>query len=322
MSPVEGLDWLSGVEEPLEATTDVKLAGWEEVAIASPERFAADLTALGIPPSQVEEGVALGRDAQAEIATAVEAYWASQPLRYADTPPEREAEVQQVYSLAYDGALRRIADWLAGRKLEVVESNLEKVNVPLFVLSAPDRPRACVTFKAEATQKRKIGWSVEVAGTGLGSEATITTTVSSAFTAGPGEFKTVFLPLTVSVERVRVQQRGATVGTRVNVERLADQHPVPGILRLDPGSYPKAGEHEQTYEIAGDPSGAIATYGYSYDQAKVPTVKLGVKAFGADLSVSCEATLETAVSLTFELPGGKDYELYRTAGTDGVMWTF
>jgi len=216
-------------------------------------------------------------------------------------------------TLQYGGPVRIAA-------AEFVDSY--QVNVPLFVLSAPDRPRACVTFKAEATQKRKIGWSVEVAGTGLGSEATITTTVSSAFTAGPGEFKTVFLPLTVSVERVRVQQRGATVGTRVNVERLADQHPVPGILRLDPGSYPKAGEHEQTYEIAGDASGAIATYGYSYDQAKVPTVKLGVKAFGADLSVSCEATLETAVSLTFELPGGKDYELYRTAGTDGVMWTF
>lgn len=322
MSPVEGLDWLSGVEEPFEATSDVKLAGSEEVAISSPERFAADLTALGLTPSQVEEGVSLGRDAQAEIAAAVEGYWASQPLRYADTPPEREAEVQEVYSVAYDRAVRRIADWLAGTKLEVIESHLEKVDVPLFVLSAPDRPRACVTFKAEATQKRKIGWSVEVAGTGLGSEATITTTVSSAFTAGPGEFKTVFLPLTVSVERVRVKKRGATVGTRVNVERLADQHPVPGILRLAPGARPKAGELEETYEIAGDTSGAIATYGYSYDQAKVPTVKLGVKAFGADLSVTCEATLETTVSLTFELPGGEDYELHRTAGTDGVMWTF
>jgi hypothetical protein len=49
-------------------------------------------------------------------------------------------------------------------------------------------------------------------------------------------------------------------------------------------------------------------------------LNIGVKAAGAELAVTGEVTMNTTVTLTYVLVGGRDYRLYRTARGNGLVW--
>lgn len=320
MADVTGLEWVHGTEEPLEGESSVELHGWEDIALDQPKRFAADLGAMGVPREEVGAAVGVRDAAKAEMDAAVAGFWASHRLHYVETPPEVAAELLQVHAIARGGALEQLRDWFAGRHVAVEDRQECAVMLPLFVLSAPGTADSTAVFKTESAATRKAGWSISVAGTGVGGEATITTSVSSSFKAEAGQTKVVFLPLTVAVEKLRVSGAGGSA-TRIDVSTLKGQHPAPGLLLLDRGAVPPIGPLEQTYQLAGDPSGTPATYEYSYEQTRAPDVKLGVEAFGAKLGVEASATMKTTVTLTFELRGGVDYALHRLAEGDGLLWS-
>jgi hypothetical protein len=319
VASVAGLDWVHGSEEPLAGESSVELHSWEEAALDDPRRFTADLEAMGLQPDEVGAAVGIREEAHAEVEAAVQSFWDNHPIRYYKTPPEVEAQVTQIYQSARRTARQRIGDWLQRRRFEVQEREEVELRLPLFVLSAPPTARSAATFKTEQTATRTVGWSISIAGSGVGSDATIKSSVSSSFKAEAGQTKVVFLPVRVAVEKLRVTDRGDSVH-RVDVTPLEGAHPAPGLLLLDPGALPAIGSLEQTYPLAGDPSGTPATYEYSYTQSRALDLKLGVKAFGSELKVESSATLEAAVSLTFELASGVDYELHRLAEGDGLLW--
>jgi hypothetical protein len=54
----------------------------------------------------------------------------------------------------------------------------------------------------------------------------------------------------------------------------------PGVLLLTGAERPPAGALAQTYPLAGDPTGAPATYSWAYKQTKTRGLSVGIKAYG------------------------------------------
>ena len=62
------------------------------------------------------------------------------------------------------------------------------------------------------------------------------------------------------------------------------------------------GAPEQTYPLAGDPTGTPATYTWAYKQSKTQGLSVRIKAYGADLALESSSTVESSIELTFKLP--------------------
>jgi hypothetical protein len=167
-----------------------------------------------------------------------------------------------------------------------------------------------------------VTWSLSIAGTGLGGEGKMQVTTSATFSAAEGQAKVVFLPFAAVVESVLIRSRSAAEfrAHRVDISGLRDQNPAPGLLLLDPGARPPLGPLEQVYSLSGDESGAAATYRYEYQRGVLATTKLGVMLGGVDLGVQAETRLETGAALSFVLPAGRDYRLFRSLDGHGILW--
>lgn len=317
-----------GSELPLEAKSKVVLREWEEAAYVgrSLVDFASDLRAIGLPSEDVATGVhALQAgyseiwDARSALRDAERAY---DPI-FGD-PEAVLQEARQNLDQAHGSALRRLRDWFAGRKLVVDARELVEVRLPLFVLAAAAAPGCSATYKTTSEHGRGLGWTVEIAGTGMGGDATVTSSVTSTFAAEAGQAVLVFLPVTVAIEDVHVTAvDGTTLGSghRVDVSPAQRKRPAPGALLLDHQAVPRPGRHlAETFPLAGYGPGVPASYEYVYKQERTSRLKIGVKAAAMGLSVTSEVRMNSAVTLTYVLVGGRDYQLYRTARGDGLVW--
>jgi hypothetical protein len=321
-----------GTELPLEAKSKVVLRGWEEAALGghSSKDFASDLHALGLPDEDVRTGTDTLWAGRSEVWRAESALWKAQEARsghYFWEPPGLDAavdEARQSLEEVQGTALRRLRDWFAGRQLVVHARQLVEVRLPLFLLVAAAETGCSATYKTTSERGRGLGWTVDIAGTGMGGDATVTSSVTSTFTAEAGQAVLIFLPVTVAIEDVRVTAAdGATIGSghRVDVSPARRKRPVPGALLLDHQGLPRPGRRlAQTYPLAGYGPGRPASYEYIYKQERTSQLKIGVKAAGVSLSVTGEARMNSAITLTYVLVGGRDYQLYRTARGDGLVW--
>ncbi|MGH6654362.1 MAG: hypothetical protein ACRDVE_04050, partial [Actinocrinis sp.] len=312
-----------GAALPMQADSSVELLGWQQAALTDSDRFEAQLKALGMGQDEVDEGVGIAASAESDAADAVRAFWDRQPLRYVTAPDEVASKAVNLYTSTRDSALTRLADWFAGRRLVVDGSAPVAVRVPLFVLTAYPAPGCVSTYKTTNDQSRKLGWNVTVFGSGLGGDATVTSSVSATLTAQAGQTVLVFLPVTVDVEQVRlVDKKGATLNasTRVNVSPMQSEKPVPGALLLDAADLPKSGPQVQSYQLAGYGSGVPAEYEYRYEHTNSSQLQVGVRAGGANIQVTGSVSMSAAVCLDFTLMGGRDYELCQAADTNGLVW--
>ncbi len=315
-----GLEWVRGDEQPLQGSANMTWRSWEEAALDSPGTFSADLAASGFPSGDIADAVKLRDSAQADVDAAVASFWEAQPDKYIDTPPELQAEAGQVYENARRGALQRLRDWLAGRKVEVQERQRIDLKLPLFLLAAPGASGASAEFETTMARGKQVGWSIAITGTGLSGAAKVDASVSAGFTAGTNEAKLVFLPVTVTAEKLRITQ-GGMESMRIDLSDMArEQGLAPGVLLLTGAERPPAGALAQTYPLSGDPTGAPATYSWAYKQTKTRGLSVGIKAYGADLALDYSSTLAFSIELTFKLPSGRDYDLFRLAEGDGVLW--
>ena len=323
-----------GSEIPLEAKSEVATREWDEAALAGQGFADSDLFAIGLPAEDVTAGMEAWRPGYRKVR---EAQYALQSFRLGEerlgivADPATDArvaaavqEAQQNLDQVRRTALGRLRDWFAGRTLTVDDRQLVEVRVPLFVLAAAESLGCSATYKTTSERGRELGWTVHIAGTGMGGDATITSSVTSTFTAGAGQAVLVFLPVTVAIEQVRVTAAdGATLGSghRVNVSPARRKRPVPGALLIDHQAIPRPGRRlAETYLLAGYDPGRSASYEYDYEQARTSRLNIGVKAAGVELAVTGEATMTTAVTLTYVLVGGQDYRLYRTARDNGLVW--
>jgi hypothetical protein len=321
-----------GTELPLEAKSKVVLRGWEEAALGgySSQDFASDLHAIGLPSEDVGTAIDTLWAGRSEVRHAESALWKAQEARWAhyfSEPPGLDAavdEARQNLEQVQGTALRRLRDWFAGRQIVVDARQLVEVRLPLFVLAAAAETGCSATYKTTSERGRGLGWTVDIAGTGMGGDATVTSSVTSTFTAEARQGVLVFLPVTVAIEDVRVTAAdGATLGSghRIDVAPARRKRPVPGALLLDHQALPRPDRRPvQTYPLAGYGPGVPASYEYIHEQTRRSQLKIGVKAAGVGLSVTGEARMNSAITLTYVLVGGRDYQLYRTARGEGLVW--
>lgn len=324
-----------GTEIPVQAESSVVMHSWEQSALNDADRFSADLHTLGLHDGDVSEGVTLAQSIESEALDAAKTFREREQLDGARQMDNRsylttfgddlDTKTTRVYALARNNALTRLSNWLAGRRIVVDNRELVQVELSLFVLSTFNTAGCVSSYQATNNQSRRLGWSVTVFGTGLGGEATVSSSVTSTLTADAGQACLIFLPVTVAVEQVRVLAKdGTTIGSgqRVDVSPAKAQSPVPGARLLDANVLPAAGASVQTYPLAGYAASTPAEYQYIYTQEKAVSVQAGAKAFGSNVTVSGSVTMSKSVTLDFRLAGGRDYRLCKLAGgdVDGLVW--
>lgn len=289
VSVTGGPAWAAqGTAMAMQAESSVSVRSWQDSALDDADRFTADLQTLGLHEDDVNDGATLARSVESD-------------------------------------ALTRLSNWFSGRKIVVDNRELVQVELPLFVLSAYNAAGCGSSYQATSDQSRRLGWNVTVFGTGLGGDATVSSSVTSTLSADAGQACLIFLPVTVAVEQVRVVAKdGSTVssGQRVDVSPAKAQSPVPGARLLDSNVLPAAGASVQTYALSGYAATTPAEYQYVYTQEKSVSIQTGVKAFGSNIGISGSVTMSKSVTLDFRLAGGHDYQLCKLAGgdVDGLVW--
>jgi hypothetical protein len=323
-SPVEvrGLEWLQGDVEPFVGTATVELRDWEELALEKRTRFSSDLRGMGLPPMLIGQGLKVRDAATAEVSKAVADFWRHHGVKYIQTPPEVEREVDLVYDSARSQAWARLRDWLAGRAIEVESRVPVDLRLPLFLLSAPGARGCSAEFTSGTGHEGNIGWSLTIAGTGLGGEGNVAVSTSATFEAANGQRKVIFLPVTVVLETLVLSERsGAPLHLyRIDIAGLDEQDPAPGSLSLAPDTEPPLGSFVKTYPLAGDTSGTITTFGYEYRRGKAGKLTVGVTTHDVELGLTAESRMQSAVGLKFKLRSGLDYRLHKTLEGNRVLW--
>lgn len=310
--------WLAGRAEPVSG--DVSLgeeASWVTAALDSREALHSGLSAIGLADSEVTRIVSLRDETEAELRAVNK-----QIDRY--RPPGSHFALDPVPPSLYvrrDSLWQRLADALAGREVRILETTDAEVRVPLFVLSCPDVNGCTAAFDREEMHRRSLGWNMTVFGTGVGGSREVRASASAGFMAAAGETKVVFVPLTVTVERVAVLESGRQTSTGLQVDaRSMRTDSSPGLLLVPPGATPPAGAPVQRFPLAGDTSGALASYRWKYERTAKLEVNVGLEAFQSKVSLKIGTELTTQVRLEYGLRGGHDYVLLRAAEGDGLLW--
>jgi hypothetical protein len=210
---------------------------------------------------------------------------------------------------------------VSGRRFRVEAQEEVELRIPLFVLAAADVAGCTASVTTTVKKGGALKWGITVFGTGLAASAKISVTASSRFTASSGETKVVFLPASITVERGTMLRNGQAIGhgTRVDASNLK-QSGAPALLLSPKGARPAIGAIAERYDLAGDTSGAVATYEYLYERSGGAELTLGAKAFGVDLSLTGTIELYESLTLTYGLAGGADYELHQVREGCGLVW--
>lgn len=318
--------WAAGGKPlSLKSETSVAIRGWEEVAFDDAGRFEADARATGLREDYVAQGMEVLGSAQNEAAEAVRSFWQNQPLQYIEAPEWLLTEAGEVYRTSRDTGLGRLRRWFAGQRVVVDRRDPTQVNLPLFLLAAPDVPGCVSTYEATDDRTRKLGWNVTIFGTGMSGAATVTSSVSSTLSADAGQALLIFLPVTVAVEQIRVVAKdGKTLGSgrRVDVSGAGQEHSAPGGLTLDAAALPAPGSRIETFPLAGYAAAKTAEYSRAYSQERSTKFTVGVKAAGVEASVAGEVSMGAKVTLTYQLTGGRDYHLCTPADGSGRVWAY
>jgi hypothetical protein len=317
-----GLSWVNGTQEPIpgHSVTDVTVMSWEEAALANPSRFAEDLRVLGLRNEDFQPSVDLAASVKSEAEFAVKLFLGRHGPNIID--PTSKSEIDRIYNSAQAAGLSKLRSWWKDRSIRIEERNEVTLQLPLFLISAAKPPGCTASFTIEGGQAQELGWSVTILGTGLGADSSIRTSTSVTFRATAGETKVIFMPATVSVEKVAVLDRGIPIshGYRIDVAGLRKQVYEPAVMLLAADAVPPLGIIERKYKLSGDSTGDIATYGYTFARSKKRSLRLSIKAYGTELGLSVLSVMDRSTELTYELRGGYNYTLHRVADCDGFIW--
>ena len=166
-----------------------------------------------------------------------------------------------------------------------------------------------------------MGWSIALSGTGLSGEAKVEASVAAGFTANAGEAKLVFLPVAVTAEKLRITQ-GGKQSVRIDLSEMQRSEDVaPGVLLLTSDARPAIGVLEQTYPLAGDPTGTPATYTWAQtSRARRRVSASGSRPTEPTSGSNAARPWSRRSSSRSSSPAGGTDELHRPAEGDGVLW--
>ena len=311
-------EWISGPSKRLTGRIQV---GDEKdrvvAAVQSRQAFESGLRSIGLPDSEVEHAVSI-RDETDTSLRAIDAeikryhppgvHFALDP-----TPPELYTRRNSIW--------RRFADWFGSKEVRVLEATDAEVRVPLFILSCAEADGCTATFDREEMKGHTLNWSMTVYGNGASGSRELNASASASFTAAAGQTKVVFVPLTLTLQRIIVLEAGRQIGAGVQVDgSTVRTDSSPGLRVLPPETRLPAGPPVQRFPLAGDTTGALATYQWTYQRGSEKHLEIGLEAFNSKMALSVGTELTTLVTLKYELRGGYDYVLLSAAEGDGMLW--
>jgi hypothetical protein len=283
-----------------------EVASWVDAAASEPNRIDVALGELGIDRSGATS------DLQDRLGQLVRRY----PEDLAPFGHHKPARPEVRASV-----IQEIKWWIAGLKVEEEEESIVSREVQLFAFNCPNVKKAKTSYAETSSKGATAGWTIEVFGSGFGSDATVSVTHSSEFTASPGERKLVFAPLRVRLVRAALYKRGK-LQERFLKSELAESETreANGIRSVDKSEWKSIvgeGPVEDRFDLARDKGANVAKYSRSYELTGTIETKLGLKAFNLESSVTVKATASRKAEMTFELPPGRTYELRRALPISG-----
>jgi hypothetical protein len=271
-------------------------AAWIESVAHDLNRAPSTFDVVRVDPHEVT------RDLVAEVGHVVTAY----PEDFAPFG-EHRAPSRRGLAAMYDAVGR----WMRGIKTVTEDKTMMHIAVPLCAFNCPDVADAKTSFAESNTTEKTAGWSIEVLGSGFGSDVTLSVSQTNLFAAGPGERKLVFAPLQVRVECVAVYKRDQYLDRFLRCEVVESSvREANGVRLVDHSEWRNligGGRPVERFDLSGDKSGSVTTYERSHELSGSFEAKLGLEAYHLKSSVTAKCKAKESVALKFELPGGRLY---------------
>ena len=292
-------DCACGFGPPYPGTiTPLEEVSWWIGAARSKDRFVRTLRALGLSSEAIEE----------------------ETKRYADG-------VESV--LATGKPIEFVRNWfrdfLSRRRLEVVESKMIEIQVPLFKLHSPAVHGSRVTYQESDASVTGRGWTVTILGAGTGSDRKFEVQYTATFRSENGGYELVFAPVPVRVDRVRVYERGDVCGEGIRsaVELSSKAHLNKALKTLTARDLRRDSEltdpDEERFQLGRSTSNS-ATYTWRWAELTAFRLQLGAQVFGMQAVIPADVQRAHELVLTFELPCGHDYGMRRLRDEHGFVW--
>ncbi len=196
--------------------------------------------------------------------------------------------------------------------------------LPLCVFNAPAFPGAKTTYAVEKSTDVTAGWSIEVLGSGYGSDVTVSVSQSSKFTASAGTRKLVFAPLHIRVVRVALYKWGQFQRRFLRAElsepKVRDANGIATVTEAQWKRLVGAGRPLEEFDLSSDASTDIATYSFGMALSGTFETSIGLSAFGLKTKVTAKCSAKQKAEATFELPPGHRYRLRSPRGVAGFYF--
>jgi hypothetical protein len=195
------------------------------------------------------------------------------------------------------------------------------VKVPVFALGTPSVPDCKAAWTSEITSGISGGWSLQLAGSGFGSDKRNAYASAASFEATSGQTKMIECHVPLEIELLEIQEpdKPSIRQYRVILAGTPEHDLWLGPRLLPPDAALARAEFVRPFPLAADPT-ASATYSLTYTQEKTKKVTAGFSAHGVQFSLSASSDFASAVTITYTLSAGIDYELFRARDYDGYLF--
>jgi hypothetical protein len=314
------LEWMQGREEPLESfSRPLEPVTWGEAALDDRAAFDTELRAAGLSERGIEEALAVRDEAAAKLLLAQERLKPFENVMFCNPPPEYCA-AHNFYSNTRKTVLENLVDWWRERVTTVEAVDFYTARIPLFVLGTP-KDRGCTSkWSRDIISGFSGGGTLHIAGNGLASGSASTYVSYSGFQADSSDIKLIFCDVKLRLVHIEIHEPAKPSVRTWRIDFADSALSAIGLLILAPNMVPPLGEFIRPYPLAGDTSGALATYSETYKQQKNKKANIGFKVQGVDLGLTTSFDCSDSIKIEFLLKGGTDYGLYYAKDCDGVLF--
>lgn len=295
----------------------VERVDWTDELLEDPARLEEALSRLGLSQDKVREARASLERQLAEVQSSLPPEQRHLPLPYRGTLSESWARLKRwVRALLVEVGIRPLLEY---EPLEI------PVEIPLFLLGAPDTPRAEVAYERKALTEGRHDWKVTFFGSGFSAKQSVSASASSTILASAGTTKLIYLPAIFLVKKMGVFEGEGLSPVRMFLQVELKPPALQGVngLRSLPreealhlmGSTRKVGE----YPMRNSPAGDLHTFEYRLKLSGDYSLELGFKAFDTEIKQTIAIKMEQESAIKLKLPEGHDYELLTSDRLAGVV---
>jgi hypothetical protein len=311
---------IDGPGQPVEGAITARSIDWKDIALDDKESFRSGLRNLGLPDGLVADGMSFLGDVSRDLLGVDKEISdfrdRTKGASFFVTPPELLALYEKKRSIR-----RRLNDWLAARTIRVERTEELLLRIPVFILSAPDVESCSASFTTATELARNLSCEIKILGSGIAGGSEVTCQAQCEFTVNSGKAKVVFISAELTVGEVQVLEKGLAVGQGNNILAIEFPNPEPAVAVVPDDVNLTPGELKRIYLLEGDTTGDISTYHYEYRQIRPAAFSLGGQAFGANLGLTVDVSIQQWVALSYALKGGYKYSCYGLERGQGIVWS-